>query len=191
MLPKVGLGLLVIAAGLLAAIVTRPDTFRVERSTTIAAPAEVVYGYVNDFHQSDRWNPFLKADPATKVSYAGAPAGVGAVYEWSSEKTGAGRQEILESRPHEYVRIKLDFYKPFEATSTVEYTVKPAPGGVSLSWVMAGDNTFLGKAMSLVADMDQIVGRDFEKGLADIKAAAEAEARTRPAAPAPAAAPAP
>lgn len=179
MLKKISLGVLVIVAVLLVAIVTRPATFRVERSVTIAAPADVVFEYVNDFHKSEQWNPFLKGDSTTKVTYSGAPAGVGAIYEWEGSQVGAGRQEIVESRPNEYVKIDLAFLKPLKSVSTAEFTIKPVTGGQSLTWVMAGDNTFLGKTISLVASMDRMIGSEFEKGLADIKTHAEADATRR------------
>lgn len=176
MLTKIGLGLLVVVILLLIAIATRPATFRVERSTTIAAPAQVVFGLINDFHQWERWNPFYKIEPTQTVTLGGAPAGVGATYQWNGKRTGTGRMEILESRPHEVVKIKLDFVKPFKASNKAEFIVKPTPGGVSLTWAMSGDNTFVGKAISLFASMDKMVGKDFENGLADIKTQAESEA---------------
>ncbi|WP_141323977.1 SRPBCC family protein [Myxococcus sp. AB025B] len=168
-----GVLLAVIVLGLFVAISRRPDTFRVERTAHIQAPAELVFTLVNDFRSWEQWSPWWKLEPTQQVSITGAPWGVGAVYEWRGARTGSGRMEILESRPYEYVRIRVDFLEPMRATNTTEYVLTPAPDGVALTWVMAGENTFAGKALQLFSSMDEVMGRDFERGLADIKLVAE------------------
>ncbi|NTX04643.1 SRPBCC family protein [Myxococcus sp. CA040A] len=164
----------VIVVLLLFAIGQRPGTFRVERSATIHAPADVVFALVNDFRYWEQWSPWWKLEPTQQVSLAGAASGVGAIYEWRGERTGSGRMEIMESRPPAYVRIRLDFTAPMRATNTTEYLLTPTADGVKLTWVMSGENTFAGKALQLFASMDEVMGRDFERGLADIKSVAEA-----------------
>ncbi|WP_342379738.1 SRPBCC family protein [Myxococcus stipitatus] len=167
-------GIIVVAiAVLLLAVGRRPDTFRVERSATIQAPAEVVFSLVNDFRRWEQWSPWWKLEPTQQVVLAGSSEGVGAVYEWRGERTGSGRMEIVESQPNTYVRIRLDFTEPMRATNTTEYVLTPVPGGVALTWVMSGENTFAGKVLQLFASMDEMMGRDFERGLADIKHLAE------------------
>jgi uncharacterized protein YndB with AHSA1/START domain len=176
--------LLVLAAlvGLLAVgaivVATRPSEFRVQRSATISAPAPVVFEQVNDFHNWEGWSPWAKLDPAAKNTFEGAPAGEGAVFTWSgNDKVGAGRMTVTDSRPNELVRIKLEFIKPFEATCTTEFTFKPDGDHTAVTWTMTGRNNFIGKAVCLFNDMDANVGGDFEKGLANMKAAAEAKAK--------------
>ncbi|MCP3098028.1 SRPBCC family protein [Myxococcus sp. K15C18031901] len=170
-----GVSIVAVMAGLVAIVGTRPDTFRIERSESIAAPPEVVFTLVNDFHHWDRWSPWWKVEPSQLVTLGETTSGVGATYEWRGTRTGSGRMEIVESRPLEYVRIRLDFTDPMHATNTSEYRLEPAPGGVLLTWVMCGRNTFVDKALSFFADQDASMGRDFEQGLADIKRVAEAE----------------
>jgi hypothetical protein len=110
-----------------------------------------------------------------KQSYEGAPAGVGASYSWSgNDEVGAGRMTIIESRPSESIRIKLEFLKPFAATNTSEFTLKPDGNQTALSWNMIGSNNFMAKAFGLIMNMDSLVGGDFEKGLAQLKSVTEA-----------------
>jgi uncharacterized protein YndB with AHSA1/START domain len=184
MLKKIGLGVLALIAVLLAVIATRPAAFRIERSATIAAPAEVVFAQIDDFHRWDRWNPFEKGDTAMKKTFEGTPAGVGAAYHYVSPSAGEGRMTFTDVRPHERIAIRAEFIKPFAATNDVEFTLKPAPRGVTVTWAMSGRNPFLGKAISLFVNMDRMVGGQFEHGLADLKRVSEAEAGTASAAPA-------
>jgi len=80
---------------------------------------------------------------------------------------------IVESSPNALVRFKLEFFEPFAATNTAEFSFKDEGGRTALTWSMRGQNNFIGKAMCLVFDMDKMVGGDFEAGLAGIKAIVE------------------
>ena len=176
----IALGIVVVLVALGGAIATRPDTFRVERSATIAAPANVVFGYLNDFHNWALWSPWEKLDPAMKRTFSGAPAGVGSVYTWSgNSKAGEGSMAITESTPDDRIALDLDFVRPFKSHNMTEFTLKPTAGGVNLRWGMSGVNTVAGKAMSLVTSMDKLVGKDFERGLANLKTLSEGEAESR------------
>jgi hypothetical protein len=178
MLKKILVALLVIVVVLVAVVAMQPSEFRVARATAIAAPAPVVFAQVNDFHKWEAWNPFGKLDPAAKLTYEGAPVGAGATYAWSgNSQVGAGRATIVESRPSDLIRIKLEFLKPMAGTSTAEFTFKPEGDRTAVTWSMTGTNNFLAKAMCLVVNMDRMIGSQFEKGLADMKAAAETAAK--------------
>jgi Polyketide cyclase / dehydrase and lipid transport len=175
MLKKILIAVAVVLAALVAVIATRPDTFRVQRSIAIAAPADVVFPYLNDFHRWGEFSPWDKLDPAMKRTYEGAQVGVGASYHWvGNDEVGEGRMTITESKPNEKVAIKLEFIKPFAATNLTDFTLLPAAEGVSLSWAMSGENNFMSKAFSLFMNMDSMIGKDFEAGLASLKKAAEA-----------------
>jgi len=179
MLIKIVIGLVVVGAGVAGVVATRPPEFRVVRSTTIAAPAPVIFAQVNDFHRWDAWNPWAKVDPAMKQTYEGAPAGVGAVYTWAGNReAGEGRMTIIESRPSDLIRVRLEFLKPFAGTSIATFTFKPEGAGTLVTWSMAGENNFIAKAVHLVMDMDKMIGGNFEKGLAQMKTVAEAAARS-------------
>ena len=178
MLAKIGLGVLVLVAVLLVVIATRPAAFRIERSATIAAPAEVVYAQIGDLHRWERWNPFEKGDASMRKTFEGSPAGVGSAYHYVSDHAGEGRMTLTDLRPNQRVGVRAQFIKPMAATNDIEFTLKPAAGGVTVTWAMSGRNPFLGKAVSLFVNMDRMVGGQFEKGLADLKQVSEAEARS-------------
>jgi uncharacterized protein YndB with AHSA1/START domain len=156
----------------------QPAEFHVARSTTISAPAAAVFAQVNDFHKWEAWNPWGKVDSAMKQSYEGAPAGPGAVYIWSGNKqVGEGRMTSTESRPNDLIRIKLEFFRPFAASNTAEFTFKPEGGQTIVTWSMSGKKNFMAKAIHLFINMDKMIGGQFEQGLAQMKSVAEAAAK--------------
>jgi hypothetical protein len=159
----------------LIVVALQPSDFRIERSATMRAPAPAAFAQVNDFQNWQAWSPWEKVDPALKRQYEGPKAGTGAVYAWQGNKdVGEGRMTIMESRPAELVRIKLEFFKPFAATNTAEFSFKPAGADTTaVTWSMAGQNTFLSKAISLFIDMDRMVGGMFDQGLTQMKAIVE------------------
>jgi uncharacterized protein YndB with AHSA1/START domain len=176
MFKKILLILAAVVVVLLVVIAMRPADFSVSRSATVNAPPAAVFAQVNDFRKWEAWSPWLKMDPNTKVTFEGPAEGKGAKYAWVSEKTGEGNMTILESQPNERILIDLIFVKPFAADNDVEFTFKPEGDGTAVTWTMMGKNNFMGKAFGLFMDVEKMVGSDFEKGLADIKTAAEAPA---------------
>ena len=175
MLKFILIGLAVIIIALAVVVATQPDDFRVTRSSTVSAPAAAVFAQVNELHKWEAWNPWQKKDPAMKLTFAGPSAGPGASYSWAgNNEVGEGRLTITESRPGELVRLKLEFMKPFAATNTADFTFKPEGDKTAVTWSMEGKNNYLAKALHLVMNMDKMVGGEFEKGLADMKVAAEA-----------------
>jgi len=178
MLRKVLIALAAVIVVLLVVIAMRPSAYRVERSTRIAAPPDVVFGLVNDFHAWDRWFP--KLDPEMKVTFGGPPSGLGATCAWTrNAKVGEGNMRITESRPAQKVGIRLEFLRPMQGVSQTEFVFRPESGGTQVSWVMSGTNDFRGKAFSLFADMDAMIGKVLDKALAALRTEAEAEAKRR------------
>ena len=166
--------LAVLVAAVLIAAAMRPPTFRVERSTVIAAPPERVYPFINDFHRWPAWSPWEKMDPSMQRTYSGADQGKGTVYGWEgNKKVGQGRMEITDTVPSSKVVIKLDFLKPFEAHNTTEFTLSPQGGATKVNWAMHGPHPFFFRLMAMLCNMDKMVGKDFEAGLANMKAAVE------------------
>ena len=149
---------------------TKPDTFRIERSAVINAPAEKIFAVLSDFHQWGGWSPWETKDPNMKRSYSGAERGRGAVYGWEGDKNvGTGRMEILEAKTPSNLAIKLDFFKPFEAHNTAEFTMLPQGNATNVHWVMHGPSTLMSKVMGVFLNFDKMVGKDFETGLANLK----------------------
>jgi uncharacterized protein YndB with AHSA1/START domain len=178
MLVKILIGLAALVVLLVVVVALQPSEFRITRTATVAAPPSAVFAQVNDFHKWEAWSPWAKLDPAARNTFDGAPAGSGAVFAWAGNgQVGEGRMTIIESRPDELVRIKLEFMKPFAATNTAEFTFKPDGDRTAVTWSMYGHNNFIGKAVCLVMNMDKTLGGEFDKGLAAIKSVAEAAAR--------------
>ncbi|MEZ4398889.1 MAG: SRPBCC family protein [Kofleriaceae bacterium] len=154
---------------------TRPKTSRLERGTSIAAPAAIVQALIDDFHQWAQWSPWEKLDPAMTRTHSGAERGVGAIYAWDgNRKAGAGQMEILEVTDGRRVAIKLSFVRPFPASNLTEFTLRDAGGTTEVTWVMTGPSPFIARVMGVFINFDKLVGKDFEAGLAKLKAIAEA-----------------
>lgn len=174
MLKKIALAVLAIIVLILGMAAMKPDTFSVKRVVTIKAPPEKIAPLVTDFHQWASWSPWEALDPAMKRTFSGAPAGKGAVYEWEGNKqVGKGRMEILDAATPAKTVIKLDFLKPFESHNVTEFTLVPQGEMTQVSWDMTGPMPFISKIMSVFSSMDAMIGKDFDKGLANMKAAAE------------------
>ncbi|MBI1980257.1 MAG: SRPBCC family protein [Methylocystis sp.] len=168
---------LALLSALIAYISLLPDNFRIARSTTIDASPEVIFRYVNDFHNWLDWSPWARLDPDMKDEYGGTPLGYGATYSWSGNKeVGVGRMEIVESRQGERVRIRLEFKKPFNAAHDVQFDLKPlGEDRTEVTWAMSGRHEFMGKAMHKFFNVDKTVGGQFDKGLADLKRVVESQ----------------
>jgi hypothetical protein len=153
---------------ILAAI--KPATFSVQRATTVKAPPERIFPLINDFHQWGSWSPYETKDPAMKRSYSGAADGRGAVYGWEGNKNvGSGRMEIVDASVASKIVIKLDFFTPFEGHNTAEFTMLPQGDGTNLTWLMHGPASFMSKVMQVFINLDNLIGKDFEIGLANLK----------------------
>lgn len=169
MIKKLLLGLVAIVIIILVAAAMQPSSFRVERSATIAATPQALFEQVNDHKKFDAWNPWSKMDPSAKNTYSGPPTGVGSACSWVGEKVGEGTATIIESEPGELVRQRMDWKKPMEGTSTVDFTFKPEGDKTVVTWAMYGENNFMGKLVSLFMDCESMCGPEFEKGLADLE----------------------
>ncbi|MFY0522891.1 SRPBCC family protein [Archangium gephyra] len=180
MLKKILLGAAAVLVALCGVIAMQPSTYSVQRTATFKAAPDITFALVNDFHNWGGWSPWDKLDPNQKTTFEGAATGVGAKYGWSgNDQVGEGRMTIEESKVNELVRIKLEFIRPFESTSPTTFTFAPAAEGVSVTWKMDGTNTFMGKAFSLFVNMDAMLGKDFDNGLAAMGKIAEAETKKR------------
>jgi uncharacterized protein YndB with AHSA1/START domain len=170
------IAIVVIAAvgAVLAYATTRPDSFTVQRTATIKAPPDKIFALINDFHSWPAWSPWEKLDPAMQRTHGGAAQGKGATYAWvGNSKVGEGRMEILESTPPSKVSIKLDFIKPFEGHNTADFTLQPQGDSTQVTWVMYGPAPYITKLMGIFVSMDEMIGKDFEEGLGNLKTVAE------------------
>ena len=170
----VGILFAVVLAGILAFAVTRPDSFRIERSATIKAPPEKIFDQVNDLKSWTAWSPWEKIDPALKRTYSGSQGGKGAAYAWEGNNdVGSGRMEITDAVPAAKITIKLDFLKPFEAHNTSEFAFTRQGDSTTVTWAMFGPSPYVSKLMGIFFNMDRMVGGQFEQGLANLKSITE------------------
>ncbi|KQW93814.1 polyketide cyclase [Massilia sp. Root418] len=174
MLKKIAIGITAIILIILGLALAQPDNFTVTRSTTIKAAPEKIYPLISDFHNWKAWSPWEQLDPNMVRTFSGAPSGVGAVYGWEgNDQVGAGRMEITSASVPTRIGIKLDFLKPFDSHNTTTFTLEPKGDSTTVVWTMSGPSAFITKLMGVFVSMDKMVGPDFEKGLASMKALAE------------------
>ena len=170
----VGLGLVLIVGVVLLLASRRPKTFRVERQLAMNAAPEAVYAQIADFHHWMAWSPWAKLDPAMKNTYSGNESGVGAAYAWAGKgKVGSGKMLIREAQPGALLEIQLDFIKPFEGHNVARFSFTPQGEGTLVIWAMDGPQPLLGRVMGLFFNLDAMIGKDFEVGLANLKSLVE------------------
>ncbi|AGC47395.1 hypothetical protein MYSTI_06122 [Myxococcus stipitatus DSM 14675] len=178
MAKRIGSAVVVLIAGLIVFIATRPDSFHISRTRPIQASPEVVHGLINNFSKWPQWSPYEKVDPNMERTYEGAEEGVGAGYAWKGNKNiGAGRMTIVDSKPGERITIRLEFIEPFAAVNQAEFVLAASGNTTQVTWSMSGPNTFMGKAMMGFGFMESFVGTQLEKGLEDLDTVAREEAR--------------
>jgi uncharacterized protein YndB with AHSA1/START domain len=174
MLKKAALAVVAVLALILGLAAMKPDTFSVKRVVSIKAPPEKIAALITDFHQWSSWSPWEHLDPDMKRTFSGAPNGKGAIYEWEGNKdVGKGRMEVTDAATPVKTVIKLDFLKPVETSSTTEFTLLPQGDTTTVSWNMSGPMPFVSRIMSVFVNMDKMIGKDFEKGLSNLKTVAE------------------
>lgn len=168
--------IILITLGILVVIVTvvgflSPRQMHVERSLTINAPAEVIHGQINNLKNWAKWSPWNKMDTAMKIEYNGTDAGAGAGYKWSSENknVGSGEMTITSSTPDSITTALNMEYGP----AMVTFLFAKTDSGTKVTWVMESDNGMNPLARFMCLFMNDMVGKDFEKGLAGIKEVAE------------------
>lgn len=169
---------IVIMAILLIALVDiaslKPDTFSLVRSADIKAPPEKIFAQLNDFKNWAAWSPWEKMDLDMQKTFKGPPSGKGSYYSWiGNKKVGEGNMEIYHSVPSKVVELNLNFLKPFKASNKTQFALTPQGNSTHVRWEMRGPLNLFMKVMHLFMNMDKMVGKDFEAGLANLKAVAE------------------
>jgi uncharacterized protein YndB with AHSA1/START domain len=176
MLKTVSIILLVLLGALLLMASRQPDAFAIERAVVIAAPAEVIFPKIADLHQWSAWSPYNKLDPRMKKVFNGTPGAAGASMYWSGNaKAGEGTMTMRELMPPSKLTMQLDMLKPFEGHNVVEFNLEPAEGGTRVTWAMRGPNSLFSKIAGVFMNMDTMIGKDFEDGLAALKSQVEAK----------------
>jgi Polyketide cyclase / dehydrase and lipid transport len=163
-----------VVAAVLVYAATKPDSFRVSRTTIIRAPAEKIFARVNDLKSQRDWSTWEMKDPAMKRRYSGPDAGKGAAYEWEGNSDiGKGRMEITESTPSTKVVFDMHFIEPFEGRSTAEIKLVPAGEATAVTWAIHGANNYICKVLTVFIDQDAMIGNEFAVSLARLKTLTE------------------
>lgn len=169
--------LLLVLAVLLAAVLIvaafQPSEYRYERSATINAPASAIFPHVNSQRAWAAWSPWMKMEPTAKVEITGPESGVGATATWEGKKIGAGTSTITESEENKRIRFRLDFKKPFEGTSTAEFTFLPEGNATNVTWSMEGHANYMSKLFGLIMNCKKMMSKQFDQGLNDLKTISE------------------
>lgn len=175
MIRTIVITVLVLIAAILIYAATMPSNFEIKRSATIKASPDKLFPLINDLHHMQTWSAWETVDPQMKRSYSGEASGKGAKYAWEGNREiGQGSMEITESIPASKVAMRLDFVKPFEGHSTVEFSIEPNGENTVVTQTMRGTSSYIPKLMCLLFfDQDKMIGGKFEEGLANLKAIAE------------------
>jgi hypothetical protein len=88
--------------------------------------------------------------------------------------------KITDATEPSKVQIDLAFEKPFKSHSDTSFTIQPEGSGSRVLWSMTGEKTFMTRVMGIFKSMDKMIGPDFEKGLAKLKATAESSGSESP-----------
>jgi len=171
--------LLYILAGIVALILVlallAPKTYNVFRSVEIARPKSEVFEHLKYLKKQDEWSPWARKDPNMKKSFTGTDGEVGCVSHWSGNKdVGEGEQEITKIITGERIEGELRFMKPWKSTSDCYLQLDDGSGGnTKVTWGFSGKNKFPMSIMMLFMNMDKMVGKDFDEGLASLKSQME------------------
>ena len=170
----------VVILGFLAVAAMQPDEIHVERSATIEATPAQVFPHVSDLREFVEWSPWSDLDPNQTSEFSDPSSGVGAWYSWSGNKdVGVGTMTILEVVQDRKVVEELAFVEPWESKGTVALILEPAGEGTRVTWTFDENAGFMMKLMGLFMSMDEMLGADYEKGLATLKQVVEAEAEAQ------------
>ena len=159
-------------AAFLYYVASKPDSFSLQRQISINALPADIYPWINNLKNMNQWNPWSTQDAKSVIAYEGPEEGPGAIYTWSGGKMGQGKFQIVDSKPL-HINCRLLMIKPMAADNVVTFNLTPTSGPTTVVWSMSGKNGFINKLMHTVMNMDKMVGRDFDKGLANLKSLVE------------------
>jgi len=150
------------------------STYTVERSATINASAADIFDRISRFTRWEEWSPWEDLDPDMKKTYTGTDGEVGSHYAWNgNRRAGAGSMTLTKADAPNGIASDLTFTRPFKSTSTMEISLAPQGDSTNVHWTMTSPHNLITRVMNLFGMMDKQIGKDFEKGLAALKAQAE------------------
>jgi Polyketide cyclase / dehydrase and lipid transport len=160
-------------AAFLVFVARKPDSFALQREININALPADIFPWINNLKNMNQWNPWSTQDAKSVITYEGPEEGPGATYGWAGGKLGQGKFQIVDTKYPTNVNCRLLMIKPMTADNVVSFQLTSSSGPTRVTWKMSGQNRFVNKLMHTVMNMDKMVGRDFDKGLASLKAMVE------------------
>jgi hypothetical protein len=149
-----------------------PTITRVERSINVGVNDTIAYNYIKDFSKFDEWNPWNDIDSTSRTYLDGEMGEVGSLYGWKGKEVGEGNMKIVYLKSYSMIHQKLSFVEPFASIADNDFTVESIGDSTKVTWIYYGYNKgIIEKWMGLT--MDSFIGKDYEKGLAKLKAKLE------------------
>jgi hypothetical protein len=153
-----------------------PKDYTVEREININQPKDSVFNYVKYLKNQNNFSAWEKTDPAMKKTFSGVDGTVGAISAWESknENVGVGEQEIKKITPGERIDFELRFKIPFEGTEEAYFSTESiSENETKVKWVFNGNMAYPMNLMLPFMGMDEMIGKDLETGLANLKVVME------------------
>ncbi|NOR86652.1 MAG: polyketide cyclase [Bacteroidales bacterium] len=146
--------------------------YMVTRSVKINQPNEVVFDYVKYLKNQDNYSVWSQIDPNMKKTFTGTDGTVGFISAWDSKHpdVGSGEQEIMNIIEGERIDFELRFLKPFEMVSPAFMITEPVSAyQTKIEWGFEGHMNYPMNLMLLFMDMEEVLGKDLQDGLNDLK----------------------
>ncbi|MBA3828449.1 MAG: SRPBCC family protein [Taibaiella sp.] len=170
------LGILVLILVLAVVVLglVEPKDGNITRTTVINAPQSVVFDQIVYFKNWPHWSPWYQMEPTATITYQGTDGQPGSSYTWTGDKTGAGTMTNKDVMNNNTLKFDTHFTKPMENTCPGSMKAEDAGNGqTKVTWSFDYHSPFPWNAMHAFMNMDKMVGKDFEKGLANMKAYVE------------------
>jgi len=150
-----------------------PTSYSVEVSSAMNAPQKEVFNYVRNLETFDQWSPWAELDPEMKIETSGEAGEIGSSYSWQgNEDVGKGKMTISNISDNR-IDINLQFIEPWESESKTWYVVEEVGNTSIVYWYMTGEMSYPWNIMSLFMNMEEMISKDYYKGLNKLKTIVE------------------
>lgn len=174
---KISIGIIGIIAVPLIVALFLPTHYQVERSIDITKPASDVFAYIRMLKNQDQYSVWAKKDPNMKRIFTGQDGSVGFISRWESldSEVGTGEQEIkMVNADTLEMETELRFLEPMEATERSYMKVSSLDQKKSkVIWGFDGSVPYPSNLICLFMDFQELIGKDFEEGLSNLKVVLE------------------
>ncbi len=158
--------LLVLIIGFSIYVAVQPNEFKFDRSKTIKAPVSLIFNKVNDFKKWPDFSPWIEQEPDAQLTYGDVTVGKGGNYSWLGEILGEGSMKTIATEDNKSITQEINFIKPFEAQSNINWSFEETPEGTKVTWAMDGNQDFVTKLVTVfMGSIESQTGPDFERGL--------------------------